>query len=80
MGGGRPRHRSARQLRKPDKLTWAMQKDGDIWSMVWQAILAKTLAAIFISKIKGHATDDDVASNPVTLTDKIGNDGSDAIV
>ena len=35
---------------------WMLQCDGDLWQLYYQCAQAKTVAAITITKVKGHAT------------------------
>ena len=69
----------ARQLRRPEKKHWQLQKDGDIWQAIWQAIIAKGPQAIRVTKVKGHATSSEVSSGKVEDVDKVGNDISDKL-
>jgi hypothetical protein len=70
----------ARKLRKPERLHWQMQRDGDIWQAIWRAALAKGPTSIRITKVKGHATDADVQEGRATAEQKAGNDTADTLV
>ena len=54
-----------------------MQVDGDLWELFWRTIRERSPYSIQISKVKGHATDQQVAEGKVRRTDKIGNDKAD---
>ena len=47
--------------------------------MIWRAILAREPRAIAVTKVKGHATEQDVEEGRVRVGDKIGNDASDKL-
>ena len=55
-----------------------MQADGDLWEIVWHAILKRGASNQQIRKVKGHATSEDVQAGRSTAEDKSGNDKSDA--
>ena len=59
------------------KRPWPIQRDGDMWHMYFQHAAAKSVSAIAISKVKGHATDDMVEAGQVRAADKLGNDKAD---
>ena len=54
-----------------------LQTDGDLWKALWEATLIRGPAAHCITKVKGHATKDDVAKGIATPKDKCGNDEAD---
>ena len=51
-----PKGRRRRAKRKP----WGLQDDGDVWEAVANAVHAKGPRAVQVSKVKGHATRQDV--------------------
>ena len=57
-----------------------MQKDGDVWYAIWRIIFAKSPQAIKVTKLKGHATEEDVTAGIITEVDKSGNHISDTLV
>ena len=69
-------HRQVDAHSKPKK-PWALQHDGDLWHLYHRFVSAKTTQAIDITKVKGHATTDMVASGKVRAEDKLGNDKAD---
>ena len=42
----------------PYKRPWELQKDGDLWRLVWNAILTRGADTVQTTWIKGHATDE----------------------
>ena len=48
--------------------------DGDLWRIAWTILCQRGQASIMVSKVKGHATEEDVEQVKVQLEDKIGND------
>ena len=56
-----------------------MQVDGDLWELFWRTIGERNPYSIHISKVKGHATDQQVAEGKVKYADKIGNDKADEV-
>ena len=71
---------NARKLRKPERKHWQMQKDGDVWAAIWNAIIQKRPQAIKVAKVKGHATEEDVQAGRATEADKMGNAVADSLV
>ena len=59
------------------KKDWLKQPDGDLWKMLWRAIVAKNPHAIAVTKVKGHATEAMIQDGSVRVADKEGNDSSD---
>ena len=59
------------------KRPWPLQKDGDMWHMYYRHAAAKTVDAIAITKVKGHATQSMVDTGRVKAADKAGNDKAD---
>ena len=63
--------------RNPFRKPWGLQTDGDLWKKLWEATLIRGPEAHCLSKVKGHATADDVAKGLATPKDKSGNDEAD---
>ena len=59
------------------KWNWAMHKNGDLWAHFDRSVRAKGAHAIFISKVKGHATAADIAEGRAREVDQFGNDKAD---
>ena len=59
------------------KWNWAMQKNGDLWAHFDRAVRAKGVHAVRISKVKGHATKEDISAGRASEADQIGNDKAD---
>ena len=72
--------KNARSLRKPEANHWQMQKYGDVGYAIWRAIGSKRPQAIKVTKVKGHATKEDVADDRATVVDKSGSDVADSLV
>ena len=53
------------------------QKDGDLWQDLWRSIVLKGPHAVKFTKVKGHATNEQVDSGLVRREDKAGHDGAD---
>ena len=51
----------------------------DLWAQLARLLEPRGPEAVFITKVKGHATDADVASGRVQAADKAGNDGADRL-
>ena len=62
---------------KPFKKAWGLQKDGDLWGTAWKAVLHRGASNQKIRKVKGHATEQDVAQGRSTAEDRFGNDKAD---
>ena len=65
------------QADQSPKRPWPFHIDGDLWAMYHAHAKSKTPQAIRISKVKGHATDEMVASGCATKTDQDGNHQAD---
>ena len=65
-----------RRARKP-KRPWSTQKDGDLWELLHKMIQQKGWKSVKITKVKGHATEDNVEDGKVDINDKKGNDKAD---
>ena len=59
---------------------WGMQPDGDMWAILDEIINVRGKHATKGTKIKGHATDEDVRKGLTTPSDKQGNDSADKMV
>ena len=71
-------HQLINQDKKPKK-PWALQTDGDLWKIYRQHAKAKGVNSIKLSKVKGHATDEMVASKHVKQRDREGSDKADEL-
>ena len=56
---------------------WALQDDGDVWQAIDQGVQSKGLAAVAVSKVKGHATINEVHQGLVTAAQRDGNNAAD---
>ena len=56
---------------------WSLHTNGDLWEHFEAYVKAKGPDGVSFSKVKGHATDDDVHSGKVRICDKVGNDEAD---
>ncbi len=56
---------------------WKTTSDGDLWQHFEEAVKAKGPHAIKITKVKGHATQEQVNNNIYRQCDKLGNDRAD---
>ena len=54
-------------------------KDGDLWQGFMKMVKAKGPWTVWLSKVKGHATSEQVESGEVRPEDKAGNDVSDIV-
>ena len=63
-----------RKIRLPNR---GLQKDGDLWKNMWEATLIRGPRAHCITKVKGHATKEEVDKRIATAKDKKGNDQAD---
>jgi len=45
----------------PFKKPWGLQVDGDLWEQAWEAVLKRGVGNQSLRKVKGHATEQDVA-------------------
>ena len=54
-----------------------MQADGDLWQAFWNALLTRGPQTITFTKVKAHATDDDVAKSKTTEEHRAGNNRAD---
>ena len=56
-----------------------LQIDGDLWEQAWIAVLKRGSGNQALRKVKGHATEEDIANGKSNPKDKKGNDLSDEI-
>ena len=63
----------------PFKKPWGLQVDGDLWQQAWEAVLKRGIGNQTLRKVKGHATEQDVAKGLSTQEDRDGNDNSDKL-
>ena len=64
--------------RYPIGKAWGLLPDGDMLQTVWRGIQTRGPASQRLSKVKGHATVEDVANGIATSEDRTGNNESDA--
>ncbi len=62
---------------KQHRTNWQTTSDGDLWQHFEEAAKAKGWKSIRITKVKGHATHQQVAEGAIRSCDKIGNDEAD---
>ena len=62
---------------KQIRTNWKTTSDGDLWEHFVLAAKAKSPHAIWITKVKGHITEQQVSDNTHRLKDKLGNDQAD---
>ena len=55
------------------------QVDGDLWEQAWIAVKQRGVGNQTLRKVKGHATEKDVAEGISTAKDRGGNDRSDKL-
>ena len=58
---------------------WGVQVDGDLWEQAWNAVLSRGIGNQYLTKVKGHATEEDVSKGLATREDREGNDNSDKL-
>ena len=56
---------------------WGSQVDGDLWEQAWIAVRQRGVGNQTLRKVKGHATEKDVAEVIAIAKDRDGNDKSD---
>ena len=56
---------------------WGLQRDGDVWEAFFEAILVKGPETNHLTKVKGHADEDDMKEGNATRKDQQGNDKAD---
>ena len=54
-------------------------RHADIWSQLDNLLDQRRADSFLVTKIKGHATRDDVLTGHVSIEDKLGNDAADAL-
>ncbi len=62
---------------KASKTNWMLVSDGDLWHHFEQAAKAKGPRSIRITKIKGHASQEQVDQGIYRTCDKLGNEQAD---
>ena len=65
--------------RNPFSKAWGLQPAGDLWELVREAYLSRGTKAQCLTKVKGHATDEQVNSGEVEEHHKKGNDKTDQL-
>ena len=70
---GYPHLNKTHPLKKP----WQLQQDGDIWRLVWLAINQRGPRQTAVSKVKGHATQEDITNGLTTQENARGNAEAD---
>ena len=63
--------------KNPFRKPWGLQADGDLLEQAWEAVLQSGHAAQTLTKVKGHATEEQVNKGLVRPCDKSGNDWAD---
>ena len=58
---------------------WAQVGDGDLWRHFWQSMIAKGCQSVAMTKVKGHATVEDLQNGVAQPYHKHGNDIADAL-
>ena len=66
-----------REPRRVMKKIWGLQGDGDLWQQFWQLVRARGANTVKVTKVKGHATEQQVEEGKVRTEDKEGNDNAD---
>ena len=72
--GGKTSHLHKRSI---NKRPWALEKNGDLWQSIEEAVEEKGPKSVKVTKVKGHATSEMVVEGLVKEKDKEGNDMSD---
>ena len=54
-------------------------RNEDLWQRLATLLEARPAGSVKVTKVKGHATEDDVRTGVVTGQDKFGNDSADAL-
>ena len=67
-----PLHRES-----PFRRKWHVMRDGDLWQGFQKFVIRKCPWAVWVSKVKGHATAEQVEAGVVKAADKEGNDKAD---
>ncbi len=67
------------EAKKKPKRPWGSQTDGDLWEHFYKSVAAKNPVTVAISKVKGHATHNDVLECKVEERDWIGNSKADEL-
>lgn len=64
-------------LRNPMGKPWGLQADGDLWKLMWEALLTRGPHAVTWVKVKGHAKAEHIKAGIATQAGKEGNDWAD---
>lgn len=59
--------------------SWGLEKDGDVWASIRRALISRPLATFRISKVNGHAVEDDRGKGISKPRDKAGNGKADEL-
>ena len=73
LGGRHSKAQASKQQLKSLKLS----RDGDVWEAFENAVKMKTPSAIKITKVKAHATEQDLQDKKISQRDYEGNDKAD---
>ena len=65
------------QRNTPYKQRWKLMKDGDLWENFADIVKQRGPHSVWITKVKGHATQEIVDEGKVEEEEKKGNDDSD---
>ncbi len=63
--------------RSSPKNPWGSTKDGDLWKLFHRFTIERGWESVKLTKVKGHAKEDQVRSGQILLKDKEGNDKAD---
>ena len=61
----------------PMGVSWKLADDGDLWEQIWDNLLCRSISSTAITKVKGHATEEDVREGRATAADRCGNNIAD---
>ena len=64
---------------RPFKKAWRLQRDGDLWTLAWDAVYTRGTGNHSLRKVKGHADQEDIEQSRSNRFDKTGNDQSDTL-
>ena len=64
----------------PSQKPWGIIKECDLWEHAERLCISRPSNATTVSKVKGHATEQDVADGVSTFEHKRGNDRADHVV
>ena len=69
--------KGGKQPKRIMKRPWSLQNDGDLWANFWETLMIRSPGSIWVTKVKGHATEVQVQQGQVEEDDKKGNDEAD---